>query len=63
MERLRVPTLYGREKEGAMFQMIHEERPSAEDRKIFWLKAGLIVVALAFMGGLVYFFALVPYHR
>ncbi len=46
-----------------MFQMIHEERPSAEDRKMFWLKAGLIVVALAFMGGVVYFFALVPYHR
>ncbi len=63
MDCLHVPSLFGREKEVAMFQMIHEERPSAEDRKMFWLKAGLIVVALAFMGGVVYFFALVPYHR
>ena len=47
--------------EGAMFQMVDEERPRAEDRKRFWFKVGAFVVALAAVGGVVYFFAVVPY--
>ncbi len=47
--------------EGAMFQMVDEGRPSADDRKLFWFKVGAFVVALAALGGVVYFFAVVPY--
>ncbi len=43
-----------------MFQMINEEKASAEDQKIFWLKLALGVVAMACLVGLGYFFA---YHR
>ena len=47
--------------EGAMFQMVDEEKPSAADRKMFWFKVGAFIVALAAVGGMVYFFAVVPY--
>jgi hypothetical protein len=40
-----------------MFQMIDEEKPTAEDRKIFWTKVGLFVVAIAAAAGLIYFVA------
>lgn len=40
-----------------MFQMINEEKPSAEDRKLFWVKVGAFIVALAAFGGVIYFFA------
>ena len=44
-----------------MFQMVDEEKPTAEDKKMFWFKVGAFVVALAALGGVVYFFAVVPY--
>jgi hypothetical protein len=44
-----------------MFQMVDEEKPTAGDRKMFWFKVGAFVVALAALGGVVYFFAFVPY--
>ena len=44
-----------------MFQMIDEERDSAKDRKMLLLKVGAFIVALAALGGVVYFFAFVPY--
>jgi hypothetical protein len=47
--------------EGAMFQMVDEGRPTAEDKKMFWFKVGAFVVALAALGGVVYFFMAVPY--
>jgi hypothetical protein len=40
-----------------MFQMINEERPSAEDRKLFWYKLGIFIAALAAFGGIIYFVA------
>ncbi len=47
-----------------MFQMVDEGKPSAEDRKMLLLKIGAFIVALAALGGIVYFFAFVPYaHR
>ncbi len=44
-----------------MFQMIDEERPTAEDRKLFWIKVGAFIVVMAALGGVLYFFAFVPY--
>ena len=44
-----------------MFQMVDEGKPTAEDKKMFWFKVGVFVVALAAFGGVVYFFAVVPY--
>jgi hypothetical protein len=44
-----------------MFQMIDEEKPTAEDRKLFWVKVGAFIVALAAFSGVIYFFAFVPY--
>lgn len=40
-----------------MFEMLNEEKPDAETRKMFWMKVGIFVVALAAMGGVIYFFA------
>ena len=40
-----------------MFQMINEEKPTAEDRKLFWYKLGIFVVALMAVGGIIYFVA------
>jgi len=44
-----------------MFQMINDEKPSAEDRKLFWIKLGFFIAAMAALGGVIYFFAFVPY--
>ena len=44
-----------------MFQMIDEAKPNAEDRKLFWYKVGAFIVACAAFGGVIYFFAFVPY--
>ena len=44
-----------------MFQMVDEGKPTAGDKKMFWFKVGAFVVALAAVGGVVYFFAVVPY--
>ena len=44
-----------------MFQMIDEGKATAEDRKLFWYKVGLFIVVAAVFGGVIYFFAFVPY--
>jgi len=44
-----------------MFQMIDEERAEPQDRKMLLLKIGAFIVALAALGGVVYFFAFVSY--
>jgi len=49
----------GDEGEVAMFEMINEEKPDADARKMFWIKVGAFIVALAGMTGLIYFFAFV----
>ncbi|MCL5005689.1 MAG: hypothetical protein M1404_04075 [Acidobacteria bacterium] len=46
-----------------MFQMIDDEKPTAEDRKMLWVKAGIFIVGLAILGGVVYFFAFVPWGK
>jgi len=46
-----------------MFQMIDEEKPSPEDRKVFLYKIAAFVVAMAVLGGVVYFFAFVPWSN
>ena len=46
-----------------MFQMINEEKPTAEDRKMMWVKVGLFIVLIAVFGGVVYFFATVPFGK
>jgi len=42
-----------------MFQMVDEGKQTVEDKKMFWFKVGAFVVALAALGGAVYFFAFV----
>jgi len=45
-----------------MFQMIDETKvATAEDRKLLWYKIGLFLVVAAAFGGVIYFFAFVPY--
>lgn len=44
-----------------MFQMINEERADPQDRKTLVMKIGAFVVAMAALGGVVYFFAFVSY--
>ena len=46
-----------------MFQMINEEKPTAEDRKMLWVKVGLFIVLCGALGGVVYFFAMTPYGK
>ena len=46
-----------------MFQMINDEKPTAEDRKMVWLKVGVFIVMIAALGGIVYFFAFVPWGK
>ena len=46
-----------------MFQMINDEKPTAEDRKMMWVKVGLFIVLVAAFGGMLYFFAFVPYGK
>jgi hypothetical protein len=43
--------------EAAMFEMLNDEKPDAEGRKLFWMKVGIFVVAIAALSGVVYFFA------
>ncbi len=46
-----------------MFQMIDESKVATpEDKKLFWYKVGLFVVVAAAFGGVIYFFAFVPYR-
>ncbi len=45
-----------------MFQMINEgSQATTEDRKMFWVKFGAFVVAMLAVGGVIYFFAFLPY--
>ena len=44
-----------------MFQMIDQESIGPADRKMTLMKVGIFVVALAALGGMVYFFAFVSY--
>jgi hypothetical protein len=37
-----------------MFEMLNEEKPDAETRKLFWMKVGIFVVAVAALGGVIY---------
>jgi hypothetical protein len=46
-----------------MFQMINDEKPTAEDRKLIWVKVGMFVVLIAALGGVVYFFAFTQWAR
>ena len=46
-----------------MFQMINEEKPTAEDRKMLWVKVGLFIVFCGALGGVVYFFATTPFGK
>ena len=46
-----------------MFQMINEEKPTAEDRKMMWIKVGLFIVLFAAFGSVIYFFAFVPFGK
>jgi len=46
-----------------MFQMINEEKPTAEDRKMLWVKVGLFIVLCGALGGVVYFFATIPFGK
>jgi hypothetical protein len=46
-----------------MFQMINEEKPSAEDRKMMWVKVAIFVIGIGVLGGVVYFFAVGPYGK
>jgi flagellar basal body-associated protein FliL len=46
-----------------MFQMINDEKPTAEDRKMLWIKIGLTIVLFAALCGIVYFFAMTPYGK
>lgn len=40
-----------------MFEMIHEEKPGPEERKLFRVKVIIFVVAVAAMAGVIYLFA------
>ena len=37
-----------------MFQMIDDQKPTAEDRKMIWVKIGVFLVLFAALGGVVY---------
>jgi hypothetical protein len=50
-------------KEVAVFQMIDEASVGPQDRKMTLMKVGMFVVALAALGGVVYFFAFVSYAQ
>jgi hypothetical protein len=51
----------GRERGVAVFQMINEPSAEPEDRKTLLIKIGMFIVALAALGGAVYFFGFVSY--
>jgi hypothetical protein len=46
-----------------MFQMVNEEKASPDDRKMMFYKIGAFLVALGALGGVIYFFAFVPYGK
>ena len=44
-----------------MFQMVNEESTQPQDRKMMIVKVATFTVALLVLGGVVYFFAFLPY--
>jgi hypothetical protein len=44
-----------------MFEMINEEKPEPQDRKMFWVKIGATIVALTALSGIAYFVAYLSY--
>jgi len=40
-----------------MFEMINEGKPSPERRKLFLMKVGVFIVAMAAVAGVIYFIA------
>ena len=44
-----------------MFQMVNEDKLEPQDRKMILVKVGAFLVALAALGGVIYFFAFVSY--
>jgi flagellar basal body-associated protein FliL len=40
-----------------MFEMINEEKPSPERRKLFLIKVVIFIVAMVIMAGVIYFLA------
>jgi flagellar basal body-associated protein FliL len=46
-----------------MFQMIDEEKPTAEDRRMLWVKVAIFTGVIAVAGAVLYFFWFVPYGR
>jgi hypothetical protein len=46
-----------KKEEVPMFEMINEEKPSAERRKILLTKAGIFLVAIVLVAGVIYFLA------
>jgi hypothetical protein len=49
--------------EVTMFEMLNDEKPNSDARKMFWVKVCMFVVAIAAMGGVIYFFAFLPYSH
>ena len=51
---LRYPAVRETKGEAAMFEMLNEEKHDSESRKLFWMKVGIFVIAVAAMGGVIY---------
>jgi hypothetical protein len=43
--------------------MINEEKRTPEDRRMMWVKVVIFVIGIGVLGGVVYFFAVVPYGK
>ena len=44
-----------------MFQILNEESPQPQDRKMMIVRVGALTVAVLALGAAVYFFAFLPY--
>lgn len=51
------------EQEDTMFQMIDEDKPSPDDRKVFLYKVGIFFVAMGGVGVFVYFLVTSSYFK
>ncbi len=49
--------------EDAMFQMINEEKPTAQDRMVLVYKVGVFIAALGAVGTFIYFLATSQYLK
>ena len=59
--RLNAAAVPRRIEEVDMFEMINKERAEPQDRKLLLVKIGAFIVALAVLGGVIYFFTFVSY--